>query len=273
MRTVKTAAQLRAAVSAWHTAGETVAFVPTMGALHAGHMALLTAAHAAARHTVVSIFVNPTQFAPGEDLDRYPRREEADAAMLADARCDLLFAPELEEIYPAGFATQVRVAGLSDVLDGLARPGHFDGVATVVARLLTLVGADVALFGEKDWQQLQIVRRLASDLALHTRIQGVPTVREADGLAMSSRNAYLSGAERAVAPRLHAALVEMCEWLRAGRPGAIEAARAGLEAAGFRLDYLALCDPESLTPRDDAPGRLLMAGWLGGTRLIDNIAV
>ncbi len=273
MRTVKTAAQLRAAVSAWRKGGDTVAFVPTMGALHAGHMALLTAARLAARRTVVSVFVNPAQFAPGEDLARYPRREKADAAMLADAGCDLLFAPGVEEIYPTGFATTVSVAGLGDVLEGEARPGHFDGVATVVARLLALVGANVSLFGEKDWQQLQLVRRLAADLALHTKIQCVPTVREPDGLALSSRNTYLTDAERAVAPLLHTVLIEVAEGFRAGHTDALAAGRARLEAASFRLDYLDLRDADDLTPRAAPPGRVLAAGWLGITRLIDNVAI
>ena len=272
MRTVRTAAQLRAAISAWRKAGDSIAFVPTMGALHAGHMALVAAARAAAKRSVVSIFVNPAQFAPGEDFDRYPRREEADAALLAEAGCDLLFAPTATEVYPPGFATTVHVRGLSEVLDGAARPGRFDGVATVVARLLALVSADVAVFGEKDWQQLVLVRRLAADLALHTRITGHPIVREPDGLALSSRNQYLSTAERAVAPRLHAALVEACEGLRAGRADALEAARARLDRAGFRTDYLELRDTDDLTPRAAPPGRLLAAAWLGETRLIDNIA-
>lgn len=273
MRTVKTTAQLRAAVSAWHKAGETVALVPTMGALHVGHLALLAAARAAARRTIASIFVNPAQFGPTEDFHRYPRRHAADAAMLAEAGCDLLFAPGVEDIYPPGFATVVRVGGLGDVLDGAARPGHFDGVATVVARLLSLACADVAVFGEKDWQQLQIVRRLAQDLALHTSILGVPTMREADGLALSSRNQYLSTDERAVAPSLHAALVAAAEGARHERTDALSAARTWLERAGFRLDYLVLCDAETLTPKAQPPGRLLAAAWLGGTRLIDNVAV
>lgn len=273
MRTVKTTAQLRAAVSAWHKAGETVALVPTMGALHAGHMALLAAARAAAGRTVVSIFVNPAQFGPTEDFARYPRRAEADAAMLAEAGCDLLFAPATEDIYPPGFATIVRVGGLGDVLDGASRPGHFDGVATVVARLLSLACADVAVFGEKDWQQLQIVRRLATDLALYTAIVGVPTMREPDGLALSSRNQYLSAAERAVAPSLHAALLEAADGARHARPDALAAARAHLETTGFRLDYLMLCDAETLTPKAQPPGRLLAAAWLGQTRLVDNVPV
>ena len=273
MRTVKTTAQLRAAVSAWHKAGETVALVPTMGALHAGHLALLAAGRAAAGRTVVSIFVNPAQFGPTEDFARYPRRHAADAAMLAEAGCDLLFAPATQDIYPPGFATVVRVGGLGDVLDGASRPGHFDGVATVVARLLSLACADVAVFGEKDWQQLQIVRRLTTDLALHTAIVGVPTMRDPDGLALSSRNQYLSADERAVAPLLHAALVEAAEGARHERPDALTVARARFDGANFRLDYLMLCDAETLAPTVRPPGRLLAAAWLGNTRLIDNVAV
>jgi len=273
LRTVKTASQLRAAVSAWRKAGETVGFVPTMGALHAGHLSLLGAARAAAERTVVSIFVNPTQFAPGEDFERYPRREEADAGMLADAGCDLLFAPGVEDIYPAGFATTVRVGGLDDVLDGAIRPGHFDGVATVVARLFSLVSADVAVFGEKDWQQLLVVKRLAADLAFQTTIVGAPIVREPDGLALSSRNAYLTVAERATAPLLHTTLVEAAREIAEGRADALARARAWLGEAGFRVDYLDLRNADDLAPRTHAPGRLLAAAWLGNTRLIDNIAV
>ena len=273
MRIVRTPAELSAAVRAWRDAGETVGLVPTMGALHAGHMALLTNARAAATRTIVSIFVNPRQFAAGEDLARYPRREAADAAMLADAGCDLLFAPAVETVYPPGFATVVRVPGLSDVLEGAARPGHFDGVATVVARLLALAAADVAVFGEKDWQQLQIVRRLALDLALRTRIAGHPVVREPDGLALSSRNAYLGTDQRARAPLLHAGLQAAARGLRAGDAAAPEREAARLNAAGFRVDYLLLCHAETLAPRALPPGRLLAAAQLGDVRLIDNIEV
>ncbi|MEM8826947.1 MAG: pantoate--beta-alanine ligase, partial [Pseudomonadota bacterium] len=202
MRIIRTRADLTAAVSGWREQAETVALVPTMGALHAGHLALVTAARQAATRTIVSIFVNPTQFGPGEDLSRYPRQETADAAALADAGADLLYAPGVEEMYPDGFATNVRVGTLAEGLCGDARPGHFDGVSTVVTKLLNQARPDIALFGEKDWQQLAIIRRLAADLDFPTEIRGVPTVRDADGLALSSRNAFLSAAEREAASTL-----------------------------------------------------------------------
>jgi len=275
MRTVRSAADLRAAVLPWRKAGLGTAFVPTMGALHAGHLALVKAARAQADRVVASVFVNPKQFGPNEDFALYPRREEEDAQMLADAGCDLLFLPTVEDIYPAGFRTLVRIAGLSEVLEGAYRPGHFDGVTTVVARLLGLVQADVTLLGEKDWQQLQLIRRMVTDLALGTQIVGVPTVREADGLAMSSRNAYLTDEERAAAPVLHRTLTSAAEDIVAGAevPETLAAARAALGNAGFRLDYLELANPETLSPTDAAPARLLAAAWLGTTRLIDNIAI
>jgi len=273
LQIVRTAADLRAAVAAWRRARQSSAFVPTMGALHAGHLALVARARAEAKHVVASIFVNPKQFGANEDLGRYPRREASDAALLEGTGCDLLFAPGVETIYPPGFATSVRVGGLADMLDGAARPGHFEGVATVVARLLGLVGADVAIFGEKDYQQLLIVQRLAVDLAIRTRILGHPIVREPDGLALSSRNAYLSADERARAPALYAALVATADVLRRGEAGALDRGREALEVAGFRLDYLDLRRAGDLSPRETAPGRLLAAAWLGRTRLIDNMAV
>lgn len=273
MQIVRTAADLRVAVAAWRRARQSCAFVPTMGALHAGHLALVARARAEAKRVVASIFVNPKQFGANEDLARYPRREAADAALLEGAGCDLLFAPGVKTIYPAGFATSVRVGGLADMLDGAARPGHFEGVATVVARLLGLVGADVAIFGEKDYQQLLIVQRLAIDLAIRTRILGHPIVREPDGLALSSRNAYLSANERARAPALYAALVAAADGVRRGEAGALERARAAVDAAGFQVDYLQLRDAGNLLPREGAPGRLLAAAWMGGTRLIDNLGV
>lgn len=275
MRTVRSAADLRAAVLPWRKAGHATAFVPTMGALHAGHMALVKAARAQAERVVASVFVNPKQFGPNEDFARYPRREEEDAQMLAEAGCDLLFLPAVEDIYPPGFRTLVRVAAMSEVLEGAHRPGHFDGVTTVVARLLGLVQPEVTLLGEKDWQQLQLIRRMAADLALGTQIVGVPTVREADGLALSSRNAYLSAEERAAAPVLYATLMGAAEDIAAGAevPETLAAARGALAEAGFRVDYLELADPETLGPADAAPARLLVAAWLGTTRLIDNIAV
>lgn len=260
-------------VDAWRRAGERLALVPTMGALHAGHMALVARARTEADRVVVSIFVNPKQFGPGEDLARYPRRLEADRAMLADAGVDAVFAPSEADIYPPGFATTVHVGRLGDVLDGAARPGHFDGVATVVARLFGLVRPDVAVFGEKDWQQLRIIHRMVADLALPVGIVGHPTVRELDGLALSSRNAYLSADERARAPMLHAVLIEAADGLRRGVAYPLGTAQAQLTGAGFALDYLALTDADDLSLRIAPPGRLLVAARLGTTRLIDNIAV
>ena len=278
LRIVRTVAALRASVGAWRRAGETVALVPTMGALHAGHLSLIAAARAAAERVVASIFVNPMQFAAGEDLDCYPRNEAADVASLAGAGCDLLFAPPVGEIYPPGFVTQVRVPGLSDSLDGAARPGHFDGVATVVAKLLNMVRADCALFGEKDWQQLAIVRRLATDLDCGTRIIGCPIIRDADGLALSSRNVYLSADERARAVALPQALAAAATATRDGChvEAALADAHRRLAAAGFGpVDYVALIDATDLSPLTafDRPARLLGAAWLGRTRLIDNLAV
>lgn len=271
MRTVRTAARLRAAIALWRAAGETVAFVPTMGALHAGHLALHAAARAAAQRTIVSIFVNPLQFGPGEDLARYPRPEAADAALLAGAGCDLLFAPTVKAMYPPGFSTSVHVAGLSDTLEGAHRPGHFAGVATAVARLLTLVAPDDLWLGEKDWQQLAVVRRMVADLALPVAVRAHPVVREPDGLALSSRNAYLTSQERARAPALHAALAAAAA--AGATPAALAAARAEVTAAGFTIDYLTLADPDTLAPRAHGPGRLLVAARLGTTRLLDTMPV
>ncbi len=273
---VRTVADLRAAVARFRPGR--VALVPTMGALHAGHLALLAAARAAgASHVVASVFVNPAQFGPHEDFDRYPRDEAADAAALARAGCDLLFAPAVGEIYPTGFATTVSVGGLTEVLDGRARPGHFAGVATVVAKLLIAAAPDLAVFGEKDWQQLAVICRLVADLALPVEIVGAPIVRDADGLALSSRNAYLSADERARAVTLPRALTAARDALRGGaavEPTLAEAA-AVLVAAGFdRPDYVALVD-ERLQPVAslDRPARLLAAARIGGTRLIDNVAI
>lgn len=274
---VRTVADLRARLAAWRAAGEAVALIPTMGALHAGHLALVTAAKATPARTVATIFVNPKQFGANEDLDRYPRDEAGDAAALAHVGCDLLFAPAPAEVYPAGFATNVRVAGLSDILDGAARPGHFDGVATVVTKLLTMARPDAAWFGEKDWQQLCVIRRLAADLNLESEIVGHPIVRAADGLALSSRNAYLSAEDRARAAALPAALAAAATALATGAPApeTLAAARAALTAAGFgKIDYVTLADATTLAdPRLGHPARLLAAAWLGGTRLIDNVAV
>ncbi|MEO0499827.1 MAG: pantoate--beta-alanine ligase [Pseudomonadota bacterium] len=277
MRIIRTRADLTAAVSGWREQAETVALVPTMGALHAGHLALVTAARQAATRTIVSIFVNPTQFGPGEDLSRYPRQETADVAALADAGADLLYAPGVEEMYPDGFATNVRVGTLAEGLCGDARPGHFDGVSTVVTKLLNQARPDIALFGEKDWQQLAIIRRLAADLDFPTEIRGVPTVRDADGLALSSRNAFLSVAEREAASTLPRATRAAVAAIGAGTSmaTALQTAREEIEAAGFAIDYLEVRGADDLVPLPtlDRPARLFVAAKLGGARLIDNLAI
>jgi pantoate--beta-alanine ligase len=258
--------------------GGTLALVPTMGALHAGHMALIAAGRRKADRVAATIFVNPMQFGAGEDLDRYPRQESRDAEMLADAGCDLLWLPAIRDIYPAGFATKVSVGGISDRWEGEARPGHFDGVATVVAKLLVAVAPDIALFGEKDFQQLAVIRAMARDLGLPIEIVGVPTVRDADGLALSSRNAYLSADERERALALPQGLEEARRAILAGMPvaEALAAAVDKLKSRGFsRIDYVALVDALTLEPVDQAGGemRLIAAAVIGTTRLIDNIAV
>ncbi len=271
-------ASLRRQVALWRRAGERVALVPTMGALHRGHLALVERGKALCDRVVASIFVNPAQFAPSEDFARYPRDEGGDAALLAAARCDLLYAPGLAEMYPEGFATTVTVGGLAEPAEGRFRPGHFAGVATVVAKLLIQARADVACFGEKDFQQLQVVRRLARDLDIPVAIEGVATVREEDGLALSSRNRYLSPTERRTAPTLHHVLAESARRVRAGEAiGAIQSdGLAALAQAGFApVDYLEFVDAASLEPlrQLDRPGRILAAAWLGKTRLIDNVAL
>ncbi len=276
---VRSLSDLRTAIAAFRP--WRVALVPTMGALHAGHLALVAAARAAgATHVVVSIFVNPTQFGPGEDFDRYPRDENADAAALAAVGTDLLFAPDIAAIYPGAHATTVHVAGLGDVLDGAARPGHFDGVATVVTKLLLAATPDIAVFGEKDWQQLAIIRRLVADFALPVEIVGASIVRDADCLALSSRNAYLTADERLRAVALPHALAAARDALRGGAEVAATLATvtATLVAAGFTSpDYVALVDAE-LRPlttfaKPAKPARLLAAARLGTTRLIDNVAL
>ena len=256
----------------------TLALAPTMGALHAGHMALITEAKRHADHAVATIFVNPTQFGPSEDFSRYPRQETQDARMLKDAGCDLLWMPSVSDIYPDGFATKVSVSGVSERWEGEARPGHFDGVATVVAKLLLSVRPDLALFGEKDFQQLAVIRRMVADLNIRARIVGVATVREPDGLALSSRNFYLSGEERVQAVALPIALNGARVAIRAGQPVALalEDARQSLLESGFsRVDYLALVDADTLEPLGEFQGdmRLIAAAVIGTTRLIDNIAV
>jgi pantoate--beta-alanine ligase len=268
---VRTINHLRAEIGAWRAAGHTVALVPTMGALHAGHIALVGAALAAADKVVVSIFVNPTQFAPHEDLARYPRDEAGDVAKLAGAGAHLVWAPPVPEMYPEGFATRIVVEGAALPLEGQFRPHHFGGVATVVCKLISAVTPHVALFGEKDYQQLAVIRQMVRDLALPVVIQGVPTVREEDGLALSSRNAYLSPDERYIAPMLYKAISEVAR----GRDPR-EAAELLLVAGFTKVDYLEVRDAETLAPFDPAsgrPGRVLAAAWLGKTRLIDNVAV
>lgn len=257
--------------------GGKVALAPTMGALHAGHMALVAEAKRRARLVVASIFVNPTQFGPNEDLAAYPRREATDAKMLDEAGCDLLWAPDVTEMYPAGFATAISVGGgLTEGLDGAARPGHFTGVATVVAKLFNQVAPDIALFGEKDFQQLAVIRRMVADLDLPIEIVGVPTERDDDGLALSSRNAYLDPAQRAAARALPRALGEAAAAIGRGEPAAVALAMAHrrLSEAGFGpIDYILLCDALTLAPVERVSGeaRLLAAARLGGVRLIDNL--
>jgi pantoate--beta-alanine ligase len=274
MRTVRDVKALRGLVAGWKAAGHSVGVVPTMGALHAGHLSLVHAAKAGSDRVIATIFVNPKQFNNPDDLAKYPRTEERDAAMLMEGGVDVLFAPPPEVVYPPGFATGVSVGGVALELEGAFRPGHFDGVATVVTKLLLMTGADRAFFGEKDWQQLQVVRRLVRDLNIPVTITGCPTLREADGLAMSSRNTRLSAAERRTAPVLHRAMVGAAEAIRRGEPAdrALASARAALLAAGFSaVEYLERRDAESLGPAAGAPARILAAAVLGGVRLIDNI--
>jgi pantoate--beta-alanine ligase len=249
-----------------------------LGALHAGHLALVEEGQRRADSVAATIFVNPLQFGAGEDLDLYPRQEEQDAEILERAGCELLWMPSAQDVYPEGFATKVSVSGLSDRWEGEARPGHFDGVATVVARLLLSARPDFALFGEKDFQQLAVIRRMAADLVIPGEIVGVPTVRDADGLALSSRNAYLSDEERRSAVALPKALEMAREAVLSGTPVAetLDESRKSIRNAGFsRIDYFALVDSNTLAPLD-APGgemRLIAAAVIGTTRLIDNVAV
>ncbi|MEM7459827.1 MAG: pantoate--beta-alanine ligase [Pseudomonadota bacterium] len=277
---VKTLAELREILAEHRRAGRRIGFVPTMGALHDGHVSLVKTARERSDVTVVSIFVNPTQFAPGEDLDTYPRTEEADIARLASVGTDIVYLPSVEEMYPQGSKTNIRVEDMSDLLDGQFRPHFFYGVATVVARLFVHVQPDLAVFGEKDYQQLQIIRRMVRDLGFPIDIIGGETVRDADGLAQSSRNAYLSASDRKMANVMSAALHRARCRIAIGVPveEALREARARISAAGFRtLDYVSAVDPMSL---EDLPngaivpgqvGRVLGAGWMGKTRLIDNM--
>jgi len=275
----ETVAAMRAKVAAWHEAGEKVALVPTMGALHQGHIALVKEAQRHARRVITSIFVNPTQFAPHEDFKKYPRTFDQDCAMLAEAQADAVFFPQVEEMYPPGFATRILLLGPAAVgLDDRFRPTHFEGVATVCCKLFTQSQADCAVFGEKDYQQLKVVTRMAADLDLGIEIIPLATFREPDGLAMSSRNRYLSAEHRALAPLLHKVMQALAARLR-NRDDlfkAVTEAQGEIISAGFELDYLEARHADTLaavTSLADGPIRLLVAARIGGTRLIDNIAV
>jgi pantoate--beta-alanine ligase len=278
-RVVRSLAALRRAVAEWRAQGESVALVPTMGALHAGHLALVRLARRRAKRVVVSIFVNPAQFAPNEDFTSYPRTFEADLAALSELKVDAVWAPDAPTMYPEGFATKVDPAGPAAAgLEDKFRPHFFGGVATVVTKLLLQVLPDIAVFGEKDYQQLKVVTAMARDLDIPVRIVGAPTVRERDGLALSSRNAYLSASERTAAPALYRALNDCAARLNAGAPigAALAEGRAAAERAGFMVDYFEARHAETLAPvaaLSDGPVRLLAAARLGRTRLIDNIAV
>ncbi|HWT33246.1 MAG TPA: pantoate--beta-alanine ligase [Microbacterium sp.] len=275
MRILRTVAEVRAAVTEARTAGRTVGLVPTMGALHEGHLSLIRRARAESGFVVMSLFVNPTQFGPNEDLAAYPRDEAKDAAAAESAGADVVFAPSVDEIYPHGFATSIHVSGVAEVLDGAARPGHFDGVATVVTKLFQIVAPDAAYFGQKDAQQVLVVRRLVRDLDLPVRIVACPIVREPDGLAMSSRNVYLDPAARRQASALNRALETADAALKGGltdAPGILAAARAVLAEAGIEPEYLELRSPDDLHELDAVPDAalLLVAARVGAARLIDN---
>ena len=272
---VRTVADLRAQVAQYRREGAGVGLVPTMGALHDGHLTLVRSAKLDNARVIATIFVNPKQFGPTEDLSRYPRDEAADVAMLKEVGADLLFAPDAGEMYPENFSTSVSVGGISQHLEGVSRPHFFNGVATVVSKLLLQAVPDRAYFGEKDFQQLQVVRRMVRDLNIPVAIVAVPTIREADGLAMSSRNRYLSPAQRKIASALPQVMHDTVAALRAGAPAApiIADAKGRLHKAGFdRIDYLELCDEATLQPIPTAhgPSRLFVAAYVGATRLIDN---
>ncbi|HEV2607906.1 MAG TPA: pantoate--beta-alanine ligase [Xanthomonadaceae bacterium] len=277
MDTLTTADQLRTQVSAWKRDGKRVGLVPTMGNLHAGHYSLIDLAKQHADHVVASVFVNPTQFGPNEDFAHYPRTPDADAEGLAAHGCDVLFAPSVAEMYPEGAenAELIRAPGITGILDGAHRPGHFDGVATVVARLFDMVQPDVAVFGQKDYQQLQVIRGLVRDLALPIELLAGPTVRAEDGLSLSSRNQYLSAAERAIAPEIPKTLLQMRYAARTRQPLAVIEAEAvrRLTAAGFVVDYAAILRSDLAPPADEDHGEMvaLIAARLGNTRLIDNM--
>ncbi len=280
IETLRTVTALRARISQWKASGSRVALVPTMGALHKGHLSLVRLARTQADRVVTTLFVNPAQFGPGEDLEAYPRDEARDATLLAAAGCDLLYAPNRAEIYPPGFATTITVTGVTEPLEGALRPGHFAGVATVVAKLLIQASPDVAVFGEKDYQQLQVIRRLTADLDIPVRILPGPIIRDPDGLALSSRNTYLTPVQRLNAPGLNRALREASRRLAAGeRIDSVEAvAIAEVLSHGFdAVDYVEVRNADSLDrlgpAKLDRPARLLAVARMGRTRLLDNIAV
>jgi pantoate--beta-alanine ligase len=278
MQTVQDLPALRAAIRSWRSQGQTVGLVPTMGNLHAGHYSLLKLARARADRVVASVFVNPTQFGPNEDFARYPRTLAQDQAGLAENDCDLLFAPEVATMYPFGAeqSVSIHVPGITDTLEGAHRPGHFDGVATVVCKLFNMVQSDLAVFGQKDFQQLKVIERMVGDLSLPVKVIGAPTLRADDGLALSSRNQYLSAEERALAPQIHATLTQMRELVGKGHARRIveEAAQSKLERAGFAPDYVAIRRAEDLSEPADSENEglvALIAARLGTTRLIDNL--
>lgn len=278
MKIIRRKADLRELTETWRRAGKSIGVVPTMGALHAGHLSLVDAAREGTDRVIVTLFVNPRQFNSPEDLENYPRTEESDAAKLMPYGIDVLYIPEPEEIYPEGFATTISITGVTEGLCGATRPGHFDGVATVVAKLLLQTDADRAYFGEKDYQQLQVVRRLATDLDLKAQIIGCPTIREEDGLAMSSRNLRLDATARDTAPAIRRVLTDTARALETGTPvpAALAAARDALAAAGMgEIDYLDLRGDPDLQQMTEAdrPARLFIAIWLDGVRLIDNLPV
>lgn len=275
---IRTVAELRPIVRGWKAAGDMVGVVPTMGALHEGHLSLARAGKRECERVITTIFVNPKQFNNPDDLKKYPRTEEADVALLSSVGVDVVFIPHAEDVYPDGFITTVSVGGVSEPLEGRMRPGHFDGVATVVTKLFGMTMADRGYFGQKDWQQLQVVLRLVRDLNLPITIVGCETIREEDGLAMSSRNVRLTDAGRAVAGVLYSAITAAADDIRAGQSDrmAIREAAEKVRAAGFdRVEYIELRDAETLMPSDDPqkPRRMLAAAWLDGVRLIDNIPV
>ena len=278
IETVKTIADLRRRLDEWRARGETIGLVPTMGALHEGHLSLVSVAKAKAGRTVATLFVNPAQFGEGEDFAEYPRDSDDDAQKLENEGCDLLFRPDAEEIYPPGHATKVTVEGLGDILEGEFRPGFLTGVATVVTKLLVQALPDFAVFGEKDYQQLLVIRRLTRDLDIPVAIEAAPTVRDDNGLALASRNAYLTKEERGIAPALFGTLSQVAENVGRGVDTKEQAAWGldQLERAGFgKIDYFTVRDAETLEPAAGAsrPARVLAAAWLGKARLIDNVAV